>query len=529
MPRRGGKNFLTVTALPHIEVGRSTPDVRLSYLREGREAAFEGHAQTLMHTFAGVLGSTATAGTTSGRTMRFTMTRLNLALRGFGGDRLHSLVLAESDTSWTTNDSSFWSKVENSNEMPIILACGVEEYTLAKRKTAGRLALILSPDDLSQILTASRPLDQLKLIVRREFTPGQIHPFDHQHPAVDASFRGRHAFLQTFRDNPNTNFALVGPSKMGKTSLVRRHIHSVTAGGRGGRQVYVDLLDRPVNDLAFTRAIRMALDPSLSAYYDPAETISDFLCKLKSRLGGPIEITIDECDRHLELQSMRVLIHLAVRGVCRLILIGRWQLMRHAVHTQDDNFNRLEPAVMPPLSMDEAMDLIESPLHDMGFDLTSLRHELRNAVNRLGRVPGLIQELGAFFVEESERVPVTDALRRALNRIISTSRLIGLLNDLSSAKSRAGALMLALQAEKGGVAEPLWLRDRFKEQGVAVGIAECMEICDELVIHHLLGYDNGIYRMARWDIVAESRQQRLRFEAMLEEMLDASKLTSPIQ
>lgn len=517
-----------MTSLPHLQEGIATSQSRFSLLREGRDSAFEGHAHTLMHMLAGALGVSARPGQIVNRTLIFTINRPNVALRGLGADQVYVLILASCDASWATADSLFWKKVESAGDMPIILACGDEEYEFAKHRTAGRLALVLQPANISELLSSPRPIETLKQLIRSQFKPGHLHPFDHQRPAVDASFRGRHAILQTLRDNPNTNFALIGPSMMGKTSLVKRHLSIASGGNRDGRRVYVDLFARPIQDLALARAIRMAIDPSLSAYHDPVDSLPDFLAKVKSRLGGPFEIVLDETDKHLDLPTMGVLIHLAVNGLYRIILVGRWGLMKHAVHSKDDNFIRLEAAPMPPLSIDEAMEIIERPLVDMGFDFSSCRHDFRNAIHRLGRVPGLVQELGAFFVEEAGRASPSDALRKALNRIISATRIIGLLNDLSCVEARAAALLFAHSAEKGGEAEPLWLKAQFKKHGIGVGVARCIEICDELVIHHLLGYESGVYRMARWDIVAESHQQRSRFDALLEEELEGARTSSPL-
>src|SRR5262249_55536404 len=153
-------------------------------------------------------------------------------------------------------------------------------------------------------------------------------PFDHQRPVEDALFRGRHEILQRLRDNPTTNFALVGPSLMGKTSLIKRYLRSIPGNSSlRARHVYVDLFDRPVSEAALARAIRMAIEPGASSYYDAPEHLPEALAKARSRFGGPLEIILDETDRHVGLETMHMLIHLAVKKYCRLILVGRWRLM----------------------------------------------------------------------------------------------------------------------------------------------------------------------------------------------------------
>ena len=79
---------------------------------------------------------------------------------------------------------------------------------------------------------------------------------------------------------------------------------------------------------------------------------------------------------------------------------------------------------------------------------------------------------------------------------------------------------------KQGVVDGLMLQELFKRKNIFVPVEDCMEICDELVIHHLLGGgSDGTYRMARWDIVAEGQNQRRVFSAMMEEKLHLARRT----
>lgn len=496
----------------------------ISLVCQGRNTVFEAHARALIHAFASALGSTAEFEPAHGFTLMFTLSRLDLAFRGFGGDHVYCVLVAGDGYEWARVESLLWQRVERNTEMPLILACNQHLAELAQQKVRGHLALVLNPAAIIEVISCDRSLEGLKCQIRNKYKPGELHPFDHQRPVEDALFLGRNAILHTLRNNPNTNFALVGPSKIGKTSFVKRYLRaSRLERAMSGCQVYVDLFDKPVNDLALARAVRMAINPGAAAYKEPADSLPEFIAKTRSRLRGPLEIVLDETDRHLVLPSMRVLIHQGIKKMCRIVLVGRWQLMKFAIHTVDDNFNRLEPVVMPPLTFGEAQDLIERPLRDLGFNIQECRQEFRLAVNRLGRVPGLIQELGAFTVAEAERSSLPEAIHLALGKIISVSRLIGLLNDLSSIQARIAALLLLLYGKKDEFAEPLWLRDQFRHQGIRVGIAQCIELCDELVIHHLLGYENGTYKLALWDIVTETQQQRDRLVAMLEEDLDIAR------
>jgi hypothetical protein len=489
----------------------------LEYLCIGKEAVFERHSRQLMYRLAKALDVTVSPIALSGRSQRFVFSRPNLNVRGFARD-IHSLIFAGDDSEWAA-DSSFWLRVESPVDLPFIFACGNRQYQSAMEKVGSHFALIWHPSEIVSFLSSNDPIGFLKALLRQRFTLGSLHPFDHHHPIFDSGFLGRHEILQKFCDNPQTNYALVGPSKMGKTSLVKRYMRSRIGGN--ACQFYLDLYNVPVTDHALARALRMAIDPGATAYYEDPEHLTGFLQKVRSRsTEGRWDIILDEVDKHCGLHVMRVLTHLAQSGLYRVILVGRWRLMREALHTHDDNFSRLEPIVLESLSSEEGFALLERPFVDLGFNVHFVRRELISVVARLGRVPGYLHEFGCFLIDEVTKTSyqlTPDTIRRALSRVITSSRLIGLLNDLSSPAARVAALIMALHGNSGTEIDPLWLQEKFAKCGARVRINHCMEICDELVIHHLLAYSEGRYRICRWDFIAEGQIERKRFEVLLDE------------
>jgi hypothetical protein len=502
----------------------------LELTNTGRGSAFDRHLNTLMQLLANTLGCSVLSQHVDGHKQHWALSGMDVGLRGFGRQSMHAFFVADADINdgndgTAVTGASFRRWVESPIDLPFVLTSSPAAYTWACQCVGSHYALVWSPEEVVELVVAARPLEYLKTLLKKRFSIGMLHPFDHQKPVADARFRGRRELLQRLADNPRSSYAVVGPSKMGKTSLARRYLSGPTAKGVRTRSVYVDLFGRPVDDGALARAIRMAIDPGAAAYYDLAENLPAFLEKARSRLGGALEIVLDEVDKHVNLPLLRTLIHLAIGNVCRLILIGRWRLMKAAVHSREDNFSRLETIVLEPLSADEAWEILDRPLADLGLHTGPCRRELRHAIARLGRVPGIIQEFGSFLVQEARGEITSEVVKRALNRVVTTSRLIGLLNDLSCPLARAAALLLALYGPASGVVEPLSLQEDFGQRGIHARTQDFMELCDELVIHHLLGYDDGIYRMARWDIVAEGQLERTRFKAILEEEL--AELTRP--
>jgi hypothetical protein len=463
------------------------------------------------------------------RGQRLVISRPDVMLRGFEKDDIHVLILAGEDESWTRAESGFWARVLSASEMPIILAASDALAEFALRNVRGNFALVLAPAETIAILEAPHGLVEFKRRLRRHFSATSLQPFDDHHPVSGPFFRGRARVLDKLLHQDRSNFALIGPSKMGKTSLVQHYLMLYRKSGKAGRKPFFkSMMQVGESNLALVRAIRMMLDPGWNAHYDEAALFPQFMRKFVSRQQTMPELILDEVDAHVHLPAIRALVDLSRENVLRLILIGRWRLCRICLHSHDDNILRLQGMRMEPLGVEEAEELIARPLADLGIDLSGVRHELRNAVNQCGRVPGHVHEFGQYLVESVQARGGTEAspedLRQALGRVVQSARVQGLIHDLSSPIARIAALLVILRAKRGIRIDPLWLQARLRELQIVVEVDAAWEICDELVIHHLLGCpEDDDYRVGRWDFVAEGQRRRGYFEAMFAEHLKKAR------
>ena len=503
-------------------LGKTINGSFLKLLVQGKPAAFAAQAAVLMAAFAKKLGVKASSSASNGRVHSFLVSCPDIALRGFGGDQLGCFIVAEENSDQLAKGSRIWSRITEPSEFQLVLCCSHSSYESMNRKLGQYYVLILSPIDVQKLLESTNAVSALKLLIRERFPASRIHPFYPQRPVYDAHFRGRHDFLTRFKENPTISFALIGPSKMGKTSLVKQYLREMSnEPGLGATRIYIDLFDRPVSDAELARIIRMKIDPGSDSYYQPAGNLPEFFAKVKSRHKGPIDIILDESDKHLRLETMQTLLRLAEKDYCRIILVGRWRLMKLAIHTEEDGFSRLEEALLDPLSNEDGLSLVEQPLVDMNLHVSQQKHELRSAINRLGGVPGLLQEFGSFLVQECRGQIDSRVIKKAIDRVVNTSRMNGLLKDLSSPLARAAALALTLETHDSPDVEPIWFKDWLAQKDLDVSIMDCIEVFDELVIHHLVLRVSGDYRLSRWDLIAGKSRQELRYKIYLDEQLKA--------
>ena len=202
-----------------------------------------------------------------GRVQQFMISRPDVMLRGFEKEEVHVLILADEDESWAQADAALWTRILSASEMPIIVAATDALAEFAMRKVRGNFALVLSPPETVGILEASNGLTELKRLLRQHFAATNLHPFDDHHPISGPFFRGRAQMLDKLLHQDRTNYALIGPSKMGKTSLAHHYLYLFKKAGNAGRKPFFKSLQQiGTSNGALVRAIRMLLDSGWNAY-----------------------------------------------------------------------------------------------------------------------------------------------------------------------------------------------------------------------------------------------------------------------
>lgn len=506
----------------------------LGQLSKGSPVMFDAYAQELVMRFSRALGvSDIRSHSRDGRTQHWQVSRPPLLMRGFIKPETHVLVLADGDRAWTQATSMFWRRVASPIDLPIVLAATDEHAEVAQAAIASNFALVLTPGDLIEIVEKGGGPNALKKLLLERFTLEELHPFDDQHPVSGPMFRGRDTVLRQILHHPDVSYAIIGPSKMGKTSLIYRYIEETRRSKRDRLVLHRSLLGVPRREDDLARTLRLMLAGGADAFYDKAEHFEQFVRKFASRHPVPIDIVLDEVDDHCGLQTFHILVSLASEGLFRLILLGRWLLARTVLHIADANFVRLQPLRIEPLQAADAELILVEPLTDLQVDCSHVRHEMRAKVNQCGCVPGHVQELGIHLIAQiaargGKSVTIED-LNKAGARVLQVSRVCGLINDLSSPLSRVAALLVILSAGKQGAIDPLWLRDAFESRGLHVGLRRVSELCDELVLHHLLSWSGITYKVARWDFAAEGQRQHRFFEEMLAEELQIAGASAPSQ
>ena len=471
----------------------------LDRLARGWDASQAGLAQEFCHVFREHLGEAGSLKPDAGR-FEFVADLGKIRLRGT--HTVYCLAVGGSNPALAGVASDYFRRVS----APGRLVCGIAFSAAAEEHLrAGfdsRRSLIVTCSEIRAILTASDPVRDLLRLMRARLPIRTLIPYTILLSAEGNMFYGRDSELQRLRDEDSTSFAIVGPSRIGKTSLLKQYIRSLQRSGdaRAAAATYLDLYEcTDKRALGVCRAIAMRLESSKRANRLTPDDFVNFLRYQHYRTGFVPTLVLDEVDEVCIDSNVReIWCTAAKQGACRFILAGRRNLLKTMLDPASPLAGRFELLRMEPLDSAAAERLFFDPLTDLGFVFPD-RMECRERIFRLtGMLPHLVQ----FYAGRLAEVAIADGndeiTRDQLDRLqwdFETAQyFVSPLTDLATPQAKVVALSIL---KNGSPLISVAAAQRAAaEAGVVLSHAETFEICNELVISNVLTWKGGSFRIS---------------------------------
>jgi len=404
-------------------------------------------------------------------------------------------------------------------DKPILLCLSAEQEKEAHHRIRGGRVVILGLGEILNILNQSggRGRGYLLKTIRSQVSPLSLHPYDISRPVSGDVFVGRRTALDILIHQEQANLLIVGPSKIGKSSLLHqlKHLRQCAGDPILARSFYINLQPCAYNASPeeVARYIAMHFRETHYTLHDLTERdIRSFFSSVVARLGGPFELILDECDaicKEGQGDLLERIAEFASSYHCRLILIGRGNLLRYCQRRNATALGRLRELRFRPLRPDDAWELFSAPLLGLGLTIEE-PEKLRAHVLRItSRMPHLIHEAAREIVEAvhitDSKVVSSSLFRRGHNPFSNFGLLKSHLNDLANARSRFVACTLLLNPDckqydasrVGGI---------LRKEGLKPNTMQITELCDDLVINCLLGWESRGYSAPRWDIQETAKE-----------------------
>jgi hypothetical protein len=434
------------------------------------------------------------------------------------GVRLHGVhnvacLALGGKTDLTQAVRAYWHQVDAAERLVFFLCFTESAYASAKSAVRTQGVLCLTAAQVNEVLQAADARTMLVEHIRRQYPLRQLIPFNFTQPVNPHMFFGRQAELERLRYEPETSFAIAGPGRLGKTSLGKQFHYSLTQeqDARTRRKYHLDFYaceERTPDGVARYLAINIA--PSKRSDRIRMEDLTGFLKYQAYKHHGPLELLLDEVDEVCHLRAFEVLTQAARDGLCRLVLCGRGNLFKAVTNEHAPLKGRVEIIRLKPLTEEEASALLCEPLADLGIRLEQPDKLMSQIFQLTGGLPHLLQFYGKRLAAlayqfGSSKVEPHD-VEKIRGEFETAQIFIEQLESLPDDQTRRIAHYLITDGRRYFTV-PM-VQDIAKLHGWQVDYREALELCNLLVIHHVLAWGEEAYQLANRSLGYYARKMR---------------------
>lgn len=257
-----------------------------------------------------------------------------------------------------------------------------------------------------------------------------LAPYEITSPVSDSRFFGREFEIRKLLLKTDSDFAISGIRRIGKTSLlgeVRKRLEKREQEGRSrqagqglvfldcsGVRSYQEFIQEIVRQLEPRELARLHLQ-------DYAFFFPNFLKRMSRRWHGRIPIFLDEVDELLVMDTDRQLLKMlraaSNEGWCRLIMAG-FRHLQQAMNDLDSPLHNLAQTLrLTEFSSKEATELITVPLVNLRVRFEHQAQIVNRIYTESAGQPNIIQHYCLIIVNELDRSGERTVSERMLARV----------------------------------------------------------------------------------------------------------------
>ena len=359
--------------------------------------------------------------------------------------------------------------------------------------------VIIGAGEQEAILQSRRPTGELLDLIAAQLPISLLSPYETSSPVTGSRFFGREYHVRKIIGNIDTNYAVLGIRRIGKTSLLREVQRRLEEQDSPPPIVYLDCSDLLSFD-DYVREVVRKLNPRelprlhLQQY---AFFFPNFLERMQRKYGDKIIFLLDEIDNLVVMQRgdwqlFRMLRASSNKGVCQYIIAGFREAMQDQYLLDSPLFNFAQSIRLNEFTTREAYELIVTPMEN-------LRVRFRDKHEVVGRIyaetagqPNLIQYYCTTLLKHLDRTE---------EREISPDSLIDVYNDegfkahllstfMLNTSTREKALVYAVLGSYGrhkpGPFCQAYVDSALKEHDITLSQMAIDEACSNLVLAGVL-------------------------------------------
>jgi hypothetical protein len=262
------------------------------------------------------------------------------------------------------------------NSSPLFRHKAILNYTL----------VLIGAEEQKNILSSRRPSGELLDLVAAQVPLSYLSPYETRAPVTGSRFFGREHEIARILANPDTNHAILGIRRIGKTSLLRETQRLLLEREQAARVVYLECSDLLSTD-DYIREVVRKLNPRELPRLHMQKFVfffPNFLERMSKLNKSKIIFLLDEVDNLVIMQRgdwelFRMLRASSNKGACQYIIAGFREALQEQYTLDSPFYNFAQEIRLSEFTRQQARDLIVTPMENLRVRF----HDQEEVINRI--------------------------------------------------------------------------------------------------------------------------------------------------
>lgn len=318
--------------------------------------------------------------------------------------------------------------------------------------------VLIGAEEQKQVLRSRRPSGELLDMIAAQLPISTLSPYETRSPVTGSRFFGREYEVSRILSSPDSNHAILGIRRIGKTSLLREIERLLKEGGDPAHVVYLECSDLLSTDDYIREVVRKLNPRELPRLHMQKYVFffPDFLERMSRAFKSKLVFLLDEVDNLVIMQRgdwelFRMLRASANKGACQYILAGFREAMKEQYMLDSPFYNFAQEIRLSEFSLKQAHELIVTPMENLRVRIRSKDEVVKRIFEETAGHPNLIQYYCMILLRSLDQSGL---------REIDPDRLLDVYNDdgftshllasfMQNTENREKALVYALLRTEG--------------------------------------------------------------------------------
>jgi len=395
-----------------------------------------------------------------------------------------------------------------SRQIVLVLVEG-DSHPLSRYRSGATYNLVLiGAEEQIRILKSRRPSGELLDLISAKIPISNLSPYETRAPVTGSRFFGREHETSRILANPDTNYAILGIRRIGKTSLLREIERILKEGENPAHVVYLECSDLLSMDDYIREVVRKLNPRELTRLHLQKYVFffPDFLERMSRAYKTKIIFLLDEVDNLVIMQRgdwqlFRMLRASANKGACQYIIAGFREAMREQYLLDSPFYNFSQEIRLSEFTRQQAHDLIVTPMENLRVRFRNREEVVSRIYEETSGQPNLIQYYCLILLRHLDQTG---------QREISPESLTGVYNDegfqshlltsfMQNTENREKALVYAvlkdLEDARQGFSQAD-MDERLRKRGITLMQDEIDDACNVLTLAGVIKRKGRDYHFA---------------------------------